>query len=147
MDIYLFTIGYEKRTINEYIALLKKFKIKILVDVRENAWSYKQDFRKKTLSDFLANENINYLHLPEAGNPQKIRRNSENIKECLSKYKRYIRKTEAGIEPLILLILNSILNGNNVCITCYEKDYMYCHRSILAEFIKEKIHNLNIINI
>jgi len=147
MELHLFTIGYEKRTIKEYIALLKKFNINVLIDVREVAWSYKQDFRKNTLDNFLKRENIQYIHLPEAGNPKEIRKSSENIKECLDNYRLYLSKTESGLKFLKFIILKSTLSQKNVCITCFERDFICCHRSIIIDAIEKNFANLNIVHI
>lgn len=147
MEFYLFTIGYEKKTIKEYITLLKQFDIKTLIDVREVAWSYKQDFRKQTLNKYLSKAKIKYIHLPEAGNPKFIRKSSLNIDECLFNYKEYLQETDAGMKLLKFLILKSALNGKNVCITCYEKDFLCCHRSIIVDVLRKHFNKLNIINI
>ena len=42
----LYTLGYEKRTLREFIAILTEAEIEILVDVRETAWSHKPGFSK-----------------------------------------------------------------------------------------------------
>lgn len=147
MEFYLFTIGYEKKSIQEYVSLLKKFKIKTLIDVREVAWSYKQDFRKQTLSKYLSKSRIKYIHLPEAGNPKSIRQSSNDISECLFNYKEYLKETDAGMKILKFLILKSAVNGENVCITCYEKDFLCCHRSVIVDLLVEKINKLTVVNI
>ncbi len=43
----LFTLGYQQRSLDEFVALLLEASIDVLVDVRETAWSHKPGFSKR----------------------------------------------------------------------------------------------------
>lgn len=130
MSTIIFTLGYEKTTIEEYTSRLKKAKVTTLIDVRERAWSRKKDFCKTRFSTYLEEHGIQYVHVPEAGNPSEIRKSSKNVKQVLKKYERYLSKNEEGI----LQILGHLGSSQKqvICLTCVEKDYAACHRSIIT---------------
>ncbi len=58
----LYTIGYEKKSIEMFINQLIENNIKLVVDVRQNAFSMKFDFIKSTLEKVLEKLDIDYLH-------------------------------------------------------------------------------------
>lgn len=59
----IFTIGHSNRNIEEFLTLLKKNKIEVLIDVRRFPSSKKFPwFNKENLSEVLKKENIEYLH-------------------------------------------------------------------------------------
>lgn len=59
----VFTIGYEGRTINDFLADLRANDIKLLADVREAPTSRKRGFSKSALASALQDAGIDYLHL------------------------------------------------------------------------------------
>ncbi|MEN6328638.1 MAG: DUF488 domain-containing protein, partial [Syntrophomonas sp.] len=58
----IYTIGYEGKTVDEFLRVLEKAKISIVIDVRENPNSRKKGFSKKILSETLNNNGIQYRH-------------------------------------------------------------------------------------
>ena len=82
----LFTIGYEGRSIDEYLNLLIKNNIKVLCDVRKNPLSRKYGFSKQSLQKNLAQLNIQYLHIPRLGINSHLRKNLETEQD----YKKII---------------------------------------------------------
>ena len=86
----LFTLGYEKRSIDEFVELLCEAGVTVLVDVRETAWSHKPGFSKTALGAALAVAGIAYAHAPFAGNPKSLRDVATSHAECLSRYRRYL---------------------------------------------------------
>ena len=144
MKSKIFTLGYEKKNINEFISILIKSDVKILIDVRETAWSYKRDFCKSNFTNALNDKGITYLHVKKAGNPKNIRRLQTSMKERLKIYKNYLKQTQSGIEDIESIILAASLDKENICITCFEKEHTDCHRSVIVEFLKDSITNLEI---
>src|SRR5450756_497309 len=45
----LFTLGYQQRTITEFVALAREACVDVIIDVRETAWSHKPGFSKAAL--------------------------------------------------------------------------------------------------
>jgi hypothetical protein len=71
----LFTIGYEGKSIDQYLFELLINNIQVLVDVRKNPFSRKHGFSGKSLREYSHKVGIRYLHLPELGVPSKLRQN------------------------------------------------------------------------
>lgn len=131
------TIGYEKRSLAEYIDLLLEEGVEVVVDVRETAWSHKPGFSKTAFSSGLRVAGIEYVHLPVAGNPKWLREAAGNHAECLELYRSYVEH-----HPEVLAILAETLaeygvSHRRIALTCFERHPGDCHRSILANLWAE----------
>jgi uncharacterized protein (DUF488 family) len=133
MSSTLFTIGYEKRTIDEYVQLLVDAAIDVVIDVRETAWSHKPGFSKGALSEALAAEGIEYVHASFAGNPKHLRDVADDHSECIENFRRYLSSMPEIVEELDSLIGGYASLGRSVALTCFERHPGDCHRSILAD--------------
>ena len=74
----LFTIGYEGRNIEEYLGLLKKNIVKLVIDVRRNPISRKRGFSKNRMREALSSEGIEYMHFPQLGIESKNRKSADS---------------------------------------------------------------------
>ena len=135
----LLTIGYEGLKIDEFIERLKKFKVTRLIDVRDRPLSRKAGFSKSVLRERLENERIEYVHVKSLGSPADIR---EKLKQdgdygyFFEEYSRHLSKNLDAIE-----LLHQFLYDGVNCIMCFERSAEKCHRSVVANKIKE--HNGN----
>src|SRR5437879_1781638 len=58
----IYTVGYGSRTIDELVALLQRYAIEYLVDVRSQPYSsYKPEFSRDKLAERLAQVGIRYV--------------------------------------------------------------------------------------
>ena len=133
MSRTLYTLGYEKRSIDEFVYLLLEAEIGVLVDVRETAWSHKPGFSKTAFTAALASVGIEYVHAPFAGNPKILRDAAPNHAACLEAYRQYLARDVSIVERFEALVTPYLVEGAGVCITCYERHAEDCHRSILAD--------------
>jgi uncharacterized protein (DUF488 family) len=117
----LFTLGYEKRSLDE------------LIDVRETAWSHKPGFSKSALSAALARTGIDYVHARFAGNPKWLRSAAQDHEQCLVLYSWYLDEHAGIMAQMRDLVRAYLLAGKSVCLTCFERHPDDCHRGILAE--------------
>jgi uncharacterized protein (DUF488 family) len=131
----IFTIGYEGREIDDFISHLKSLKITRLIDVRELPLSRKRGFSKSQLKRRMESENIEYVHIRSLGSPSKIRhrlREDHNYDQFFSAFHNHLAvNTEA-----IARAHGYIRDGTN-CLMCYERSSDRCHRSAVAQKIKE----------
>jgi uncharacterized protein (DUF488 family) len=128
----LCTIGYEKRSLDEYVDLLLENGVEVVLDVRETAWSHKRGFSKSAFSAGLAAAGIAYVHLRAAGNPKRLRSESTSHSDCLSRYRTHLRE-----HPEVMASLHGALDEHGVthrriALTCFERHPEDCHRGILA---------------
>lgn len=129
----LFTLGYQQRSLDEFIAILTSQDISVLVDVRETAWSHKPGFSKSAFSRALESVGIEYVHARFAGNPKKLRRDAPSHRACLDRYAAYVDQSEHIVDQLESLLETMLMEGKRVCLACFERHADDCHRSILAD--------------
>ena len=129
----LFTLGYQSLTAEKYLQGLVNAGVGIVLDVREHAWSQRPDFVKSKLRNSLAAVRIDYSHIRQAGNPSKNRKTARTAKECLDRYRNHLRSSRGCLDQLLLMIHTADEDRRPACLTCYERDFQQCHRSILIE--------------
>jgi uncharacterized protein (DUF488 family) len=137
---YLFTIGYEGKSLEGFLNLLMKNKIDILVDVRHNPISRKFGFSKEKLKSFCEKSFIEYIHLPQLGIPSEYRkhRSFDDLQKLFGfYYKNILLKNLDTIYNILFLLKNK---DKKMAIMCFERDVNFCHRKLVAEEIK-KISN------
>jgi len=142
----LFTIGYEKAALADVLRTLKQAGVELLIDTRAVAASRRAGFSKKMLAASLEETGIKYLHLQKLGTPAEGREAARagDLKTLWKIYGRHIKTTAAREE---LDELEAFLrDGRHICLLCYERDPDECHRSKIAEIMRErtgcKIENL-----
>jgi uncharacterized protein (DUF488 family) len=142
----LFTIGYEQTPAKAVLDELERTGVKLLVDVRAVAASRRPGFSKNQLAAGLQERGISYLHLRGLGTPKDGRDAARGGKfDALHKiYAKHLKTPQAREE---LDELSSLVKKSGpVCILCYERDHLHCHRQWIAEIIEErdgvKIENL-----
>jgi len=63
-EVPIYTIGYGKRSIEEFIELLQHYQIEFLIDVRSQPYSrYNPSFSKSALEKHLQEHNIQYIFM------------------------------------------------------------------------------------
>jgi uncharacterized protein (DUF488 family) len=133
MTTTLFTIGYQKRNISEFIELLRAAEVNVVVDVRETAWSHKVGFSKQGLAKALAAAGIAYEHASFAGNPKWLRLEAPTHAECLAWYEWYLGEFVEIVDCFDALVGQLFDVGKRVCIVCFERHPGDCHRRVLAD--------------
>jgi len=143
----LYTIGYQNRRIEDLIEILKRNHVEILVDVRQNAYSVRPEFRAILLSARIRENGIAYYHLGKLGTPKWLREKVKSKRldrdRFQSEYLNYLIKCGEAIT-----FLWNLINGHRVCLMCLERDPNDCHRLLIAERLKRlKSNSLEIINL
>jgi uncharacterized protein (DUF488 family) len=129
----VYTLGYQGIKLADYVAKLTDSNIGVVLDVRENAWSYKPGFSKTPLAKALTEAGIEYVHVPSAGNPSSNRKTATSASECLDRYRVYLDDNPACLDELMAHIKRASDDGRFTCLTCFERQPSECHRSILIE--------------
>ncbi len=134
-DYELLTIGYEGREIDEFVDRLKQFNISRLIDVREIPLSRKPGFSKTSLRERLEDENIEYVHVKALGSPSAIRNKLKTDWDYDYFFKAYSKYLSQNME-VVKEVYQFISDGVN-CIMCFERFPEKCHRTAVADKIKE----------
>ena len=138
----IYTIGYEGRSIDEFIDLLKKHEIKVVVDVRHETEFVKPAFSEESLKTHLKYHDIMYVKLDSLGVPKIVREPYIERKlsfECFRQwYLWWVEKNRGDWEDT----MRKIKKIGTITIMCAERypkprgeQRHYCHRDILAEYL------------
>jgi uncharacterized protein (DUF488 family) len=130
----VYTIGYEGRTMEEVVAILRQKGIKTVVDVGRYAlgkWS------AGDWSRALGAARIGYFTWIGAAPSRKMRSAYRKNGDWDAYSEAYLRMLKAQKVHGILAVgwLATILERGPICLLCFEHDAARCHRSLLAEFM------------
>ncbi|WP_418711393.1 DUF488 family protein, partial [Alistipes sp.] len=129
----LFTIGYESLSLESYINKLIINDVRVLCDVRKNAFSQKYGFSKSQLQQACTRVGIEYIHIPELGIDSEERQDLVSQKDYDILFAKYERTTLKTNETYLTIILNKIQEKGRVALTCFEKSPIQCHRGRVAK--------------
>jgi uncharacterized protein (DUF488 family) len=132
------TIGYEGRTLEDYLDELLRVGVTVLCDVRRNPISRKPGFSKRALAAACEHVGIRYEHLPELGIPSEERRNLVTQADYDELFARYERTTLPRQGEALAKIREWALAGERVALTCYERLAQQCHRRCVAEALERR---------
>ena len=121
--------GYEGDSIDSFLDKLIQNNVNVLVDVRANPFSMKFDFIGSRLEKYLNEAGIGYISIRELGIPSELRKNTDRA-GLLKGYYNSLEKSESHIKRLIKLS-----KAKRICLMCFEKDAIECHRGRIAEYI------------
>jgi uncharacterized protein (DUF488 family) len=133
----LFTIGYEGRSLENYLNALIRNGIRVLVDVRNNPVSRKPGFSKRQLERICRNVDIEYRHFPDVGIAPELRKGlktQDDYNELFAAYRRKVLPATVSTQQEILNILQCY---RRIALTCFEAESQRCHRHHLAEAISK----------
>ena len=142
----LYTIGYEGRSIDNFIEVLRNRNIKRIIDVRELPISRKKGFSKTSLQSALCKNKIDYIHIRELGSPKPIRdslHENWDYDTFFSSYKKCLSSELDSVNHAI-----EIAEMGDGCLLCFESDSNKCHRKPLSILMKrysqeiDRIENL-----
>jgi len=133
----IFTIGFTKKSAETFFTRLKSAGVKRLVDVRLNNVSQLSGFAKKDDLRFFTKSicNIDYVHALDLAPTADILDAYKKQKGDWSVYERQFLDlmSKRRIEETTP---REMLDGG--CLLCSEEKPRYCHRRLVAEYLKEK---------
>ncbi len=131
----LFTIGYEGRSLENYLNALIKNGVKMLVDVRNNPVSMKPGFSKYQLEKYCENLEMEYRHYPEVGIASKMRKELRHQADYDRLFAIYREQVLVSTVPIQEELWKLLKDYRRFALTCFENESYKCHRSHLAEAI------------
>lgn len=142
----LYTIGFTKKTAEEFFNRLQKAGVRRIVDIRLNNTSQIAGFAKaRDLKYFLhAIAGIDYVHVPDFAPTQDIIDNYKKRKgswiEFESKFKDLManRKIDESASNLL---------RDNDCLLCSEHTPEHCHRRLAVEYFQEKLGEIEVVHL
>ncbi len=141
--INLYTIGFTKKSAKEFFTKLRDPGVNRILDIRLNNTSQLAGFAKKDDLKFFLKEiaGIEYLHLVQLSPTKEILDSYKKKKIDWTEYQRQFTKMmeERRIETLMS---KELADGD--CLLCSEDSPKHCHRRLVAEYLKNKLGNLEI---
>lgn len=131
----LFTIGYEGLSLESYITQLILKDIKVLCDVRKNAYSRKFGFSKVQLQKACVGVGIKYVHIPELGIESEKRQELKTQSDYNHLFENYEMTSLKENWNYLNIIVDLLKTEGRVALTCFEKSPLMCHRSRVAKAI------------
>lgn len=133
----IFTIGFTKKSAEQFFTRLKQPGLLRLVDVRLNNVSQLAGFAKKNDLKFFLREicKLDYIHLPELAPTKEILDAYKKNGEDWTTYERQFlalmasRRVETKLD-------RSLIDGG--CLLCSEATPEHCHRRLVSEYLKGK---------
>lgn len=136
--VWVGSVGYENyRDVGAFARMLAEADIQRLLDVRELPISRRRGFAKTALSEALAAEGIEYVHLRTMGNPKKFRDlyKTGNVDAGRSGYKDFLL-SERQDE---LRALDPLIREKPTALMCVEHDQDICHREVIFEALRNEV--------
>jgi uncharacterized protein (DUF488 family) len=134
MNPKIYTVGHSTRKIEDFVTLLKAYKIEIVVDVRTIPKSkHNPQFGEQELSRSLGSYEIAYRRLPRLGGLRHTNKDSINTawkNQSFRGYADYMQTEEfaQGIDELM-----AIAKEGRTVIMCAEAVPWRCHRSLIGD--------------
>jgi len=134
----IYTLGTSNRSLEEFLEILKEYKITTLVDVRH--WPTSRlfpHFKKENLQKFLQENGITYYHVEKLGGYRE------------EGYEEYMKTKDfkEGLNELITIIsqFHNCEKVKNIAIICAEKFPWKCHRGFISQELEKR--NFKVVHI
>jgi len=132
--IRIFTIGYEKATVAEFLAALRQAGVERVIDIRAVPNSRRPGFSKNLLRNELAEIGIDYVHLRALGTPADGRAaaragRTDDLKRI---YDGQLELPEAIAQGAQMI---ELAKEKPSALLCYEREPGGCHRTLLLRAV------------
>jgi uncharacterized protein (DUF488 family) len=133
--ITLFTIGFTKKSAEQFFELLKKNAVKTLVDVRISNASQLAGYAKGKDLEYFVKQicNINYRHIVDFAPTKELL--SDYRKETVS-WEEYEKIYTELLKARKIIQKYGVKQFDGSCFLCSEDTPEHCHRRLLSEFMK-----------
>jgi len=130
----LFTIGYEKARLADFVVTLKEAGVETLIDVRDRPISRRPGFSKRQLAASLEEAGIGYVGLTALGTPPEGR--EAGRRRDWDRFWHIVGERLSSAEAeLAFDAAAQTARARPSCLLCYEADWRCCHRLRVAEIL------------
>ncbi len=138
----IFTVGFSKKSAEEFFTLLTDNNVKKLIDIRLNNKSQLAGFANlKHLPYFLKLHNITYEYKSEFAPTKEL---LNGYRDKIIGWKEYEKAYSKILLDRNVLKKISIDDFENSVLLCSEPTAKQCHRRLAAEYIADNFDNVNI---
>ncbi len=139
--IKVFTVGFTKKTAEQFFSKLQAAGVKRVIDIRLNNVSQLAGFAKRDDLKYLlrAIAGIDYLHVPELAPTQDILDAYKKQKGDWSVYEAEFLKLMEARHAEEIVPKETM---NCACLLCSEHEPQCCHRRLVAEYLQQHWENV-----
>jgi len=135
----IWTIGHSTRTLEEFLALLAAYRIEAIADVRRFPGSRRwPQFAHDRLAQSLGAHGLDYRWFPALGGRRRARPDSPNTAWRNSAFRGYADHLASAEFAEGLSALLAFAARQRTAIMCAEAVWWRCHRSIIADVLKQR---------
>lgn len=135
----IWTIGHSNISFQDFLELLKEFRIEILADVRSYPGSRKFPwFNREYLAENIPQEGIEYILIKNLGGRRKANPNSHNTAWKNIQFRGYADYMETPDFMEGINELTSYAFRKRTSYMCSEVLWWRCHRSMISDYLKLK---------
>ena len=137
-DIRIYTIGFTKKSAEQFFTTLRHNDVRNVIDVRLNNTSQLAGFAKHLDLQYFLKEidNIDYVHRPDLA----------PTGELLKAYRKKTIDWDTYEREFITLLRQRSIEGSvdpktlaGTCLLCSEAEPLHCHRRLVAEYLRETL--------
>jgi uncharacterized protein (DUF488 family) len=142
----IFTIGFTKKSAEAFFTRLRNPEIRTLIDVRLNNVSQLAGFAKKDDLRFFAKAicGIEYIHLPSLAPTQAMLDSYKKMRGSWSDYEREFLDLMKQRQIELTVSREQFDNG---CLLCSEDKPEHCHRRLVADYLREKWLDVDVVHL
>lgn len=143
----IYTIGYTRKSLRQFIGLLREAGVEAVIDVRLRNTSQLAGFAKRDDLAFLLRQGfgIAYEHVVELAPTAEIL-DAYKKDHDWSAYERAYQQLLAERDALVIG-QQLLARYQRPCLLCAEDTPRHCHRRLLAEYLAERISDLEIVHL
>ncbi len=130
----VYTVGYEKWSVDRLLDALLQQGIAQIIDVRRNPVARRYGFHKSSLSRVAGKVGIEYVHVPEVGIPSDLRRDLNSREDYASLFARYTDEILPAQADAVARVAG-LVQAKACALLCMEADPTMCHRTHLARAV------------
>lgn len=141
----IFTIGFTKTTAKNFFDRIKRSGTKRIIDVRLNNVSQLAGFAKRDDLEYFSEEicAVDYQHIPKLAPTKDILDDYKKHKGSWEEYEH--RFLDLMARRKIEQIDRESIDGG--CLLCSEDKPHHCHRRLVAEYLRSKWSDVEIIHL
>ncbi len=132
------TIGYQGRSLNEFVEVLQVADIETVVDVRLTPLSRLRGFSKSALCAALEDRSIVYVHDRRLGNPKENRPGfaaDDTRPAAIKIFQAHLNNgSRHGFDELA-----DRVRTQRVVLLCFEASHEHCHRAVIASQLEAEL--------
>ena len=141
----IFTIGFTKTTAENFFNRIKKSGARKIIDVRLNNVSQLAGFAKRDDLKYFSSTicGVGYQHAPKLAPTKEI---LDNYKKHKGSWEDYEKKfLDLMAKRKIEEVDSKSLDG--ACLLCSEDKPHHCHRRLVAEYLKDKWGDIDVVHL